>query len=102
MHHANWNGFANVIFEGNLYEITNFVVRQATGALKPVSSTTCIVLTQSTIAEQILNDAITPIPMHKFELVELEELYDIVKSYPLDEIPANAIGDCKFFCLTIY
>lgn len=69
-----WNQFVNLLNEGGLYNITNIRVEQATGILRPVSSTKCISLMTSTIVTPLLDDDFI-IPMHKFELVPLPILY---------------------------
>lgn len=93
VHHPILNAFENVIFAGDIYRITNFIVREANGVFRPVSSTICLRLTQFTIVQPAFNNPITPIAMHKFEVVELQDLYDIARSYPPNQMPTHAIGD---------
>lgn len=89
-----WHNLANMIVEGNAYDFHNFVTREPAGRLRPVSSDRSIVLTNSTTVQPVPLEVIT-IPRHKFELVTLTELYNLARSYPSDEAPLYAAGNCK-------
>ncbi|KAK1351259.1 hypothetical protein POM88_054534 [Heracleum sosnowskyi] len=65
--------------------------RPANGLLRPVSSPMYIILTQSTVIQPIPTDPISPIPMHKFELIQIGEPYDTANLYLPRERPTYAI-----------
>lgn len=44
-----WDLFSNVLLEGNLYEISHFLTREATGIHRPVSSKMSVTLTSASI-----------------------------------------------------
>lgn len=86
-----WNLIQNIIHEGNLYVLTNFIVVQATGWLRSVSSNVKIIFMGAMIVEALpLPDAI--IPMHKFEFTCLEDLYHLTLSYTGHNSPVYATG----------
>lgn len=82
----------NIFQEGNIYVMKNFVTRVASRTLRPVSFNISILLTNlTTINHCPLN---TPtIPRHKFEIVELDEIYNIASSYDPVEIHVYTIGE---------
>lgn len=80
MYADNWKAYFNVIVEGGLYVISNFYTREATGTLKPTSSNIIINFSNSTHVHKLEEDDYM-IPMHKFEFVDLSELFGIVSNY---------------------
>lgn len=87
-----WNAFRNLLFEGNVYDFTNFITREATGSLRPVSTGISIVFTSHTRAQPVPLE-VTTIPRHKFEITPIGDLYDLAMSYVADDSPVYAIGD---------
>lgn len=71
-----WKTISDKIVEGGLYIITNFYTREATGTLRPTSSKVIINFSNSTTVEQVEVDDFM-IPMHKFEFVDLSELFTV-------------------------
>lgn len=90
-----WINYHNVIFEGGLYEIINVRAGQANGFCRPVSTSKCIRFVHSTIISPCLYDDFI-IPMHKFELKPLGDLYEIVRSYEPYQKPIYSTGDSNF------
>lgn len=80
----------NGVVEGNVYTIENFQVRDTIGRLKPISTKIFIRLLGSTRIEPVGNDVM--IPLHKFELMDLGDLFTECNQYASDEIPEFAIG----------
>lgn len=89
----------NVLFEGNAYDISHFVTRQAIGILRPVSSRIIIVLNNSTTIQPVPLEA-TMIPMHKFEIIELGELFNMPALLAGDVPLETSIG--KFVLLAYF
>lgn len=84
--------YSSIIKEGPIYEILNFIIRDATGIHKTVSSRMAIVLTNSTILRHLI-DGDHQIPRHKFELIDLRDVYSISR----DVTNFNSIGDICLF-----
>lgn len=91
MYPQHWNLLANLIFEGNVYDLTNFVVKEQNGNLRPVSSNKLIVLSPITTVNHVPLE-VTTIPRHKFEIVKLSDMYDRSSSNTSDETPMYGIG----------
>lgn len=90
-----WNNLPNPIFEGGLYKVINVKVQQAFGIFRPVSTDKCIRFLDCTnIIPYVHDDFI--IPIHKFELKPLGDLYDIVYSYDPDQKPTYSTGESVF------
>lgn len=62
--------------EGGLYIITNFYTREALGTLRPTLSKFFINFSNSTTVEKLEDDDFM-IPFHKFEFIDLGELFKI-------------------------
>ncbi|KAL1801822.1 hypothetical protein ACET3Z_030469 [Daucus carota] len=78
----NWTALSKKISieEGSLYTITNFYTKAAFGSFRPVSSKILINFSNSTIVEKVDTDDFM-IPMHKFEFVDLGDLFKLAESY---------------------
>lgn len=85
-----WKIHADKINEGGVYLITNFYAKEASGSLKPVSSKYMINFSPSTTVERVADD--TMISNHKFEFVDLSELFSVASSFTNTEFPEFAIG----------
>ncbi|KAK1360109.1 hypothetical protein POM88_044583 [Heracleum sosnowskyi] len=115
-----WNGIANIIVEGNLYEFFNFTVIEATGPLRPVSSNYMIRLNQLTTVNHLFGYPVF-IPRNKFELSDIEQINDFATlsdtngnaTYAIDVVgvvetiePVNVIqthyGPRQFIRFTLY
>lgn len=86
-----WKSFSGEIFEGGLYIISNFYTRKATGTLRPTSSKIIIAFSNTTRVQKVEEDDFM-IPRHKFELVDLSELFGIVSKYENPEAPEFSTG----------
>lgn len=62
--------------EGGLYIITNFYTWEALDTLRPTSSKFVINFSNSTTVEKLEDDDFM-IPFHKFEFIDLGELFKI-------------------------
>ncbi|XP_074351789.1 uncharacterized protein LOC141690933 [Apium graveolens] len=95
----NWRSFRKDIVEGNVYVITNFYTREANGTMKPTSSKYLINFSNSTSVQKLVDDDFM-IPRHKFEFVDLGELFSIASGYENAKSPEFAtdiIGAVKDF-----
>ncbi|KAK1395936.1 hypothetical protein POM88_005799 [Heracleum sosnowskyi] len=81
-----WQSISKIMVEGGLYEVSNFYTKDALGSFKPVSSKILINFSPSTKVEKIEEDDFM-IPMHKFEFVDLSDLFGIVSAYVDDDKP---------------
>lgn len=77
--------------ERGLYIITKFYTRQALGTMKPTSSKFIINFSNSTTVERITDDDFM-IPMHKFEFVDLSELFNIANKNGNADNPEFSTG----------
>ncbi|KAK1379413.1 hypothetical protein POM88_026157 [Heracleum sosnowskyi] len=80
-----WQLFPNEIEEGSLCNITNLHVGPAFGQYRPVTHTQKMMSFMITTIVNVLPEDFV-IPMHKFELVEIQDLH---------EHAADSIGDEK-------
>lgn len=78
--------------------MSNFVVKQALGKLRPVSSLFIIVFTKTTLI-QILDNENFVIPRHKFEIVNLTDLHFKAKDFRDEDLPEYAYG--KILCAQV-
>lgn len=78
------------MLERNIYDIKYFITREVTGTLRPISSNVSILLKNLAIVNHVHVDAST-IPRHKFEIIELGQVFNIASSYAADEILIHAI-----------
>lgn len=78
--------------------MSNFVVKQALGKLRPVSSLFIIVFTKTTLI-QILDNENFLIPRHKFEIVNLTDLHFKAKDFIDEDLPEYAYG--KILCAQV-
>lgn len=76
--------------EGGVYVVKNFIVRDAVGSLKPVSSDLCIKCTNATKFEPLGDELI--IPLHKFEFLDLGDLFIEASRLNEKENPEFATG----------
>lgn len=88
---AIWNQIGAVINTGGVYYITNFRVSAAIGVFRPVRCDNCIHFIPSTMVHLDPHDDFI-IPMHKFELIPLSDLYNHCLLYPIDHQPLNSNG----------
>ncbi|KAK1381316.1 hypothetical protein POM88_028060 [Heracleum sosnowskyi] len=86
-----WNSMADNIEEGSIYAMSNFYTKEATGSLKPVSSKILINFSPSTTVQKLTEDDFM-IPLHKFEFVDLGDLYSIAIKCPNEEYPEYSTG----------
>ncbi|KAL1831293.1 hypothetical protein ACET3Z_000944 [Daucus carota] len=87
------------IVEGGLYILSNFFTREALGSLKPVSSKIIINFSPATSVELVPEDDFM-IPFHKFEFVDLSELFSLASSYANPKTPdysTDVIGAVEDF-----
>ncbi|XP_074374129.1 uncharacterized protein LOC141714513 [Apium graveolens] len=75
--------------EGGLYVISNFYTKEASGTLRPTSSKYIINFSNSTTVQRLDEDDFI-IPSHKFEFVNLSELFNLTSSYENPEAPPLA------------
>ena len=71
--------------------ISNFYTKKATGSLKPVSSPILINFSNSTVVEKVEEDDFI-LPRHKFEFVDLSDLFDIASANTNVEYPEFSTG----------
>lgn len=100
-----WGQFAGIFNQGSLYRITNVHVSQARGVLRPVRSSNCIAFLPTTVVEMEPVDDFV-IPRNHFELIQLAELANPPRNFPLDEVPVystgNSINTLRRFNLSNY
>lgn len=82
--------------EGGLYIISNFYTKEALGSLKPVSCKNLINFSPSTTVEKLEDDDFM-IPAHKFEFIDLGDLYGIANSYTNTDFPDYSAGLLLYF-----
>ena len=71
--------------------MSNFFTREALGSLKPVSSKIIINFSPATSVELVPEDDFM-IPFHKFEFVDLSELFSLASSYANPKTPDYSTG----------
>ncbi|KAL1823972.1 hypothetical protein ACET3Z_010750 [Daucus carota] len=81
-----WKAFEDRMEEGGLYIISNFYTKEALDSLKPVSCKNLINFSPSTTVEKLEDDDFM-IPAHKFEFIDLGDLYGIANSYTNTDFP---------------
>lgn len=69
----------------------NFIATEASGNLRPVSNPMKILFNHMTTV-QAVNNPHTFIPPNKFELKDIEQIYGILTSCPVDQTPTYATG----------
>lgn len=77
--------------EGGLYIFFNFYTKEAMGTLRPTSSEYIINFSNSTTVQKIDQDDFM-IPNHKFEFVDLSELFALVSGYENVKKPKLSTG----------
>ena len=87
----NWKNIGSKFVEGGLYIITNFYIKDALSSLKPVSSKTIINFSPSTSVEHLTEDDFM-IPIHKFEFIDLSDLFSVANSYGAIKNPEYSAG----------
>ncbi|KAL8156011.1 hypothetical protein AgCh_001177 [Apium graveolens] len=85
---------ADKIVEGGVFVFSNFYTKEALGSLRPVSSKFCINFSPSTNVERVEDDFM--IAMHKFEFVDLSDLFAVVNAYEKTVLPIIQQDICKF------
>lgn len=92
----NWKSLADIINEGAVYVVSNFYTKIPNGSLKPVSTPILINFSPSTVVEKVEEDDFM-IPTHKFEFVDLSDLFSLASANANVEYPEFSTG----FSLTI-
>ncbi|KAK1369928.1 hypothetical protein POM88_036020 [Heracleum sosnowskyi] len=87
-----WNGITNIIAEGNLYEFFNFIIIEAIGPLRPVSSNYMIRLNQLTTVHHLFGYPVF-IPRNKFELSDIAQINDVATVSDTNGNASYAIGE---------
>lgn len=87
-----WNSFPDQLHEGFLYQIRNFTVGRPGRYYRPVRSSNCIRLVESTDINMIRDDDFF-IPRHKFEFIPLGDIFDRVNVYATDSKPVYTTGN---------
>ncbi|KAK1364196.1 hypothetical protein POM88_039757 [Heracleum sosnowskyi] len=82
----NWKNHANKIQEGSVYVVSNFYTKESTGSLKPVSSSILINFSPSTTIQKV-EEGDFMIPLHKFEFVDLSDLFSFASANANIEFP---------------
>ena len=82
--------------EGQVYSISNFYTKNATGSVRPVSSKILINFSKQTNVQKLNVDDLM-IPSHKFEFVDLGHLFQLASSYSNPDSPDFATGYYSFF-----
>ncbi|XP_074356667.1 uncharacterized protein LOC141696422 [Apium graveolens] len=85
----NWRSVGKDIVEGDVYVIRNFYTREAKGTMKPTTSKYLINFSNSMTVQKLIGDDFM-ISRHKFEFVDLGELFSIASGYENIEIPEFA------------
>ena len=85
-----WKLIGKNIIEGAVYIIETFMVRDASGNLKPVSTDTSIRFTNATTFQPCTDYVM--IPKYKFEFMDLGDLMDEARKYGPKENPEFSIG----------
>ena len=88
----NWKSIATQMIEGGLYIISNFYTREALGTLRPTSSKYIINFSNSTTVQTVDRDDFM-IPSHKFEFVDLSELFTLTSTYENPDTPQLSTGE---------
>lgn len=96
MYVYHWKTHAGKITKGGVYVLSNFYAKEAPGSLKPVSSRFLINFSPSTTIERVVDD--TMISNHKFEFVDLSDLFSGASAFSNTEYPNFAIGYKLNFC----
>lgn len=86
-----WKTHADKLREGAIYVVSNFYTKEALSNLKPVSSPIIINFSPSTHVEKVEEDDFM-IPTHKFEFVDLSDLFSLASSYANAEYPEFSTG----------
>ena len=87
----NYKAITVEMVEGGLYVISNFYTKEAKGNLRPTSSKIIINFSNSTYVEKLAHDDFM-IPNHKFEFVDLSDLFRITSGYENPDNPEFATG----------
>ncbi|KAK1379095.1 hypothetical protein POM88_025839 [Heracleum sosnowskyi] len=82
----NWKHHAEKIEEGSVYIMSNFYTKQSNGSLKPASSSILINFSPSTSVQKVEEDDFM-IPLHKFEFVDLSDLFNLETANANIEFP---------------
>ena len=90
---ARWNQIGHHVQEGHVYIVRNFRVLPPQGRLRPVRTSKCISFLDQTIMYQVPGEDLN-IRLHKFEIVPLDNLADIIVSEDADFKPLYATGKC--------
>lgn len=79
-----WNAIEHTVTEGNMYHISNFFTKEATGKFRPVHSVFQIIFSPATVVEGFDGDE-RMIPRHKFEIVQLPNILDMLENQNGDQ-----------------
>lgn len=72
------------MFNANIYEISNFYVREARGKLRPVPTPLCINFSSQTTIHMVIHEDLS-IPIHKFHLLQLAQMHKHAEDYHKDQ-----------------
>lgn len=67
--------------------------------MRPVSSAKCIDFSNHTTVQQIVGDD-QSIPLHKFDLLNLADVYEMARGYAIDQVPIYTIGKILLYIVT--
>ena len=68
-----WNLFNNYITVGNIYEVSTFYVRMASGRFRRTRSVVSVVFCMQTTVS-LFNDSYCDIPRYKFDFLQMEQI----------------------------
>lgn len=71
-----------------------------TQRLRPVSSGIKILFCSTTIVTPMNQDDAVSIPVHKFELVDFEEIANLAATYDPNQLPVHTLGELTFWLIT--
>lgn len=91
----NWKTIAEQMVEGGIYIISNFHTKEATGTLRPTTCKVIINFLNSTTVQK-LPEGDYMIPMHKFEFIDLSDLFRVASSYENENTPDFATGSILY------
>lgn len=77
--------------EGGLYIISNFYTKEASGSLRPTRLKIVINFSNTTFVQKVEVDDFM-IPKHKFEFIDLSDLFRVASSYENENNPEFATG----------
>ena len=91
MYADKWKSISEIIVEGGLYVISNFYIKEAFGSLRPIKSNIIIVFSNFTTVEKLDDDDLS-IPFHKFQFVDIADLFKIATENANVDNPTFSTG----------